>query len=125
VLREIAEALLGLGGELAGRGKDERARRAARAVEEALHDREQEGGGLAAPRHRAGEQVAAAAGRRDRLPLDRRGLLVSEFTDAAQDPRVQFEAVECHGEIKPGARRWTSFARAARRCGKVGLLPIS
>ena len=62
---ELVRVLLDLRGELARGREDERAGDAALLADQAVQDREQERGGLAAARHRAGEHVAALDGGRD------------------------------------------------------------
>src|SRR6185436_4178848 len=96
VHRELLEVLMDLSGQLASRGQDERAGDAARLVEQPLEDREDERGGLPASRHRAGEQVPAFRGRRDRLLLDRRGPGEAELFDAFQEVGVERESRERH-----------------------------
>ena len=46
---------------------------AALLLDQVMEDRQEEGGGLAASGHRAGEDVAGLERRRDRVGLDRRG----------------------------------------------------
>ena len=106
--------------ELAGGREHERRRAAAAAVRgtprpstgrpasrscvhaagEALEDRQGEGGGLAGPGRRLGQQVAALEQRRDRGQLDGRGLLVAERGERAQQPRVEAEGGEA---CRPGS----------------------
>ena len=59
-----------------------------------LEDRQREGGGLAGAGGGLAEQVAALDQRRDRLLLDRRGLLVAERGQRLQQLRPQAEVVE-------------------------------
>jgi hypothetical protein len=75
--------LVDLRRQLARRREHQRARGSARPVHQPVQDREQEGGGLAAAGHRAGEQVAALHGGGDRLFLDGRGTGEAERPGAA------------------------------------------
>jgi hypothetical protein len=83
VLGECFQVLPDLRRQLARRRQHQRTRRAARLSSEPLEDGQQEGGGLAAPRHRAGQHVAALEGGRDRVLLDRRGPGEAELPQAA------------------------------------------
>jgi hypothetical protein len=71
VLAEVAEVLLDLGRELAGGFEDQDAGAALLAGHEAVHDGEEEGGGLAGAGLGAAEHVAAAGDDGNGLLLDR------------------------------------------------------
>ena len=99
----VADALLDLERELAGRGEDEgaddaRAGGRARRVE-ALEHRQHEGGRLAGAGLGAGEHVAAGEHERDRLGLDGGGLGVALPRDGAKELGRQPEVIEGHGEM--------------------------
>ena len=89
----LVERLGDLHRQLAGRDQDERRRAAFAGLpdRDALEGRQREGGGLAGPGRRLGEEVAAGEQRRDGLALDRRRLLVAEAGDRRQQPRVELE----------------------------------
>ena len=70
VHRELAQVLLDLSGELAGGGQDEGARHAATLGHEPVEDGQQERRRLAAPRHGAGQHVAALRGAGEAHLLD-------------------------------------------------------
>src|SRR5204862_202439 len=86
---EIADVLLDLRGQLARRREHERARRPQGAAEEALQDGKGEGGGLAAARHRARDEVTALQHGRDRLLLDGGGLFEPEVPQGAEKARIE------------------------------------
>ena len=71
VHREVVQVLENLRRQLARRRQHERARRAARLVDQPVQDRQQERRGLAAAGHRAGEHVAPRERRRNGVGLDR------------------------------------------------------
>ncbi|MNT48422.1 hypothetical protein D3C72_1852030 [compost metagenome] len=101
VLAVAAQAVMHLGGELAGRGEDQRAR-PARAVDrlragaQVLQQRQAEGGGLAGTGLRAGQQVAAFQRQRDRLLLDRGGVFVALLGQRAQQERGKAQGFKRH-----------------------------
>ena len=89
--------LLDLQRELAGRGEDQHARRAARAgggLRQARERRPQEGGGLAAAGLGRHQQVVAFEEHRDRGFLDRRGLVVAELLQRLERGGRQAEREE-------------------------------
>ena len=94
--RQLLEVRQDLGGQFARRRQHQRARRAPRLGHHAVEDGQQERGGLAAARHRAGQHVLAGGGRRDRLVLDRRRALEAQFLDAAQEVGMERELGEWH-----------------------------
>ena len=106
---QLPRVLLDLRGQLAGRGQDQRARRAALLSDQAVQDREQEGGRLAAAGHGAGEHVASLHGRRDRVVLDRRRAREAHFLDAAQEIGVESELRERQGN-PPGGKNPAGFS---------------
>jgi hypothetical protein len=73
-LRERTEVLLDLGRQLTGGDEHERARPAARLLQQVLEDGQREGRGLAAAGRRAREHVAAGQAGGNRLGLHRRRL---------------------------------------------------
>jgi NAD(P)H-dependent flavin oxidoreductase YrpB (nitropropane dioxygenase family) len=85
-----------LDGELSGRHEDERHRvaRVVAAGAEALEDRQRERRGLAGAGGGLAQQVAPGEQRRDRLALDRRGLLVAELGEGALELGAQREVGE-------------------------------
>ena len=91
VAGEFDQVLIDLDRELAGRRDHESARAASRRADQALEDREDERGGLAASGHRARQDVASLHGGRNRVLLDRRGLGEPEVLDRAQKARVEGE----------------------------------
>ena len=93
---ELLEVLVDLRRELARGREDERARRAARLRHEAVEDREDERGGLAAARHRAGEEVPALHRGRDGVELDGRRTGEAHLLDAAEEVGVETERGEGH-----------------------------
>ena len=90
------EVLVDLRRQLARGREDERARRAARLRHEPVEDREDERGGLAAARHRAGEDVAAFHRGRDGVVLDGRRAREAHLLDAAEEVGVEAERGERH-----------------------------
>ncbi len=82
-LREEAEGGLDLGCELARGGEDEGRRPAVGLLEEALEDREEEGGGLAGARLGRADDVRPREDRGDCYSLDGRGGLVANRVDGA------------------------------------------
>ncbi len=111
---EFLEVRQDLGGQLARRRQDERPRRAARLVHHPVEDGQQERGGLAAAGHRAGQQVLAGGGGRDRLVLDRRRALKTQFLDAAEEVGMKRELREWHAS--------SILACAACACAILGRL---
>ena len=97
---ELTQMLLDLRRELARRGEHERARhtplRAGGLRHDALHDGQQEGGGLAASGHRAREHVAPFEGGRNGVVLNGRGAGEAEFFHAAHEGSVETECRKGH-----------------------------
>ena len=93
---EVLQVLVDLRRQLARRREHERARDAARAVDQLVQDREEERRGLAAAGHRAGEDVAPFEGGRDGGFLDRGGAGEAEFLHALEEAGVKLEATERH-----------------------------
>ena len=114
------QGLRHLDGELAGGHEDEADRCALGAVRgEHLEDRQGEGRGLAGAGGGLAEQVAPGHQRRDRLLLDRRGLLVAEAGQRLQQLRPQPEVVEGGALLVVVHRAHRSpNAPAARRRGR-------
>ena len=96
VHRELLEVLVDLRRELPRGREDERARGAARLAHEAVQDRQEERGGLAAAGHRAGEHVAARHRGRDGVALDGRGTGEAHLLDAAEEVGVETETGKSH-----------------------------
>ena len=92
MLRERVAVLDDLGRELARGREHQGAGGAARLGEQTIQDRQQEGGGLAAAGHGAGEHVAALERRRNGARLDRRRLGEAELGHGAQQLRAQAES---------------------------------
>ena len=89
VHRELAQVLLDLRRELARRREHERARDAARLPDDAVHDRQQKRGSLAASRHRAGEHVAALECGRNGVVLNRCWAREAKLFHAAHESSVE------------------------------------
>jgi hypothetical protein len=131
VHRELAGVLLDLGSQLAGRRQDESPRHATLLADQAVKDRQQEGGGLTAARHGAGEHVAPFHGGRDRVVLDGRGPRESHLFDAAQEIRMETELRERQENPPRGKKSGRfflgngGFAGEAyvRGCGRPGGRP--
>ena len=82
---EVVQVFDDLRRELARRRQDQRARRPARLRRiSCVQNRQQEGGGLAAAGHRAGEQVLSGERRRNRVGLNRRRPREAEIFQAPQ-----------------------------------------
>ena len=88
---QVAQVVQDLRRQLARRREHERARRAARLVDQPVQDGQQERGRLAAARLRGGEHVAAAERVRNGLSLDRRGPDESKLLDGAEEAGVKSE----------------------------------
>ena len=89
--------LVDLRGQLAGRRHDQRAGGAAGQGRQALQDRQQERGGLAAAGHGAREHVAAGQAGGNRVALDGGGRLEAQRRDAAEQVGVKSEIRKRHG----------------------------
>src|SRR5687768_4238727 len=98
--RELAEVFLDLRGELARRREHERPRRSAARAHQAMQDRKEKRDRLAAPRHRAGEQVVAEHRGRDRLALNRGGTREAEVLHSTKEIGVQTERCESHQVLR-------------------------
>ncbi len=115
---ELPRVLVDLGGQLARRRDDQDAREPARLPDETVEDREDEGGRLAASRHRAGEEVLAGEGGGDRVVLDRGGPREAQLLDAAEEVGVETEGREGHSEFtfrRPVAARTAHLLTDPRR----------
>lgn len=93
-LREEPDLGLDLGGQLAGRRDDQGAGPGAALVEELVQEGQREGRGLAGTGLGQAQDVGALQRRRNRLGLDRPGLLEPGRADAALQVRVELETVE-------------------------------
>ena len=109
---ELVGVLVDLRGELARGREDERPRDAALLAHEAVEDRQEEGGGLAAAGHGAGEHVAPLQRGRNRVLLDRRGPGEAHLLDAAQEIGMESETGKRHGDC-------VFFPRKLRRRGAL------
>ena len=97
VHREVVEIFENLRRELTCRREHERTRHAARAIQQLVEDGKEKRGGLAAARHRAGEEIAALERRRDRVGLNGRRPREPEIFEATEQTGMQFEMAERHG----------------------------
>ena len=93
------EVLEDLRRQLARRRQHQRARRAARPVDQLVQDRQQERGGLAAAGHGAGEHVAPLQRRRDGVGLDGRRPGEAELLEALEQIGMELEGAEWHRRI--------------------------
>ena len=91
VYGDLLELLDDLRRELTRRRHDQGARRAARPLEQLVKNGQEERGGLAASRHRAGEHVATFYRGGNRVDLNRSGSGEAELFDAAEQVAVQLE----------------------------------
>ena len=96
---EVVEVLDDLRGELTRRRQHERARGAARLLDEAVQDRQQERGGLAAAGHRAREQILARHRERNRVGLNRGRTSEPEIFQAFEETGMEPETGEWHGSL--------------------------
>ena len=96
---EVVQVFDDLRRQLARRRQHERARRAARLVDQLVQDRQEERGGLAAAGHRAGEQVLPGERRRNRVGLDRGRAGETEIFQALQQAGMKSEMGEWHGSL--------------------------
>ena len=96
---EVVEVFDDLRRQLARRRQDERARRAARLVDQPMEDRQQERGGLAAAGHRAGEQVLAGHRERNRVSLNRRRSCETEIFEPLEQAGMKSEFGKWHGSL--------------------------
>jgi hypothetical protein len=62
-----------------------------------VKDRKKKGGGLAAARHRAGEEIAALERGRDGVSLNRRRPREPEIFEASEQTWMELEMAERHG----------------------------
>jgi len=95
--RQLLTMLVDLRRQLARGREHESACPPARLADQAIQDRQQEGGGLAAAGHRAGEDVAPPTGRGDGVLLDGRGNDEAQRVDCTQELGVKVERRERHG----------------------------
>ena len=96
---EVVEVLEDLRRQLARRREHQRARRAARLVDQLVQDRQQERRRLAAAGHRAGEHVAPVERRRDGVGLDGRRARETEVLEAFEQVGMKLEVAERHGVL--------------------------
>ena len=94
--RELVQVLKDLRGQFTRRRDDQRARGAARLVQQPVQNGQQERGGFAAAGHGAGNQVAPLERRRNRVRLDGRGTREAEVFDTGEETRVELECTEWH-----------------------------
>ena len=100
------ELFLDLRSQFAGWCQDQGSGCAARFVQQALQDRQHEGGGFAATRHGATEHIAALECRWDGLRLNWGRVLVAHFGNGAEEFRVEQEIGKRHAD--------QSFQRSTR-----------
>ncbi len=98
VLAVVLEVLGHLGGQLAGRAQDQRARhpRPGPALGQHGDHRQHETGGLAGAGLGDAEHVAAFQRVGDRLRLDRRRVGIASFRDGFEHARIELEISELH-----------------------------
>ena len=89
---EIVHVLEDLGGEFTRGAQHEGAGGAALGGEQPVQDGEDEGGGLAAAGHGAGQKIATLEGRRDGIGLDRCGAGKPEFLDALEEAGMEVQS---------------------------------
>ena len=88
--------------QLAGGGEDQHPGGASPTtgkVQQMLHGRQQEGGGLARARGGGGQNIETVHGHRDHLLLYGGGANKAHLGDAAEQGRIKIEGVEGHGVI--------------------------
>ena len=93
---ERVQVLVDLGGQLAGGGEHEGPRGPARLVGQPLEDGQDEGRGLAASRHGAGQEVLTGEGRGHGFLLDGGGAGEAELADSPEQFVVEAEAGKRH-----------------------------
>ena len=93
---ESVELFDDLRGELTRWREDERARFSARASEKLVENRKKKRGGLAASRHRAGENVAAFERRRNCVGLNWSGADEAEVLEPFEEIAVELKCAESH-----------------------------
>ena len=99
-LAVLVDGLADLDGELTGGHQHERHRGGRRVLVEPLQDGQRERGGLAGAGRGLSEQVVAVDQRRDRLALDRRGLLVAEGVQRTEQLGPQPQVGEGRGPLR-------------------------
>ena len=128
-LGERRHVLDDLGRQLAGGSEDQGPGGAARLLLQAMEDRQQEGRGLAAARHGAGEDVLAHHGGGDGVLLNGGRLFEAEGLNAAEKVGVEAKIREVAQASQSFRARATAYGRDAtimfRRKGKgAGTLPV-
>ncbi len=128
VLAVAAQAVMHLGGELTGRGEDQRAR-LARAVDrlrgggQVLQHRQAERSGLAGTGLGAGQQVVAFEHQRDGFALDRGRGFVTLFGERAQQEGRKAQGFKRHGFSPEIPAHATS--RPTKAGGRLGAFPCN
>jgi len=107
VQRETIELFENLRRQLARGREDERARRAARAREQVVQDRQQKRRGLAAAGHGAGEHIAPVDSGRNRVGLNWRRPSEAELFHALDEAGMELERTEGHESLD-----WSSYVAA-------------
>ena len=102
--RQLVQIFQDLRRELARRCEHQRARRPTRLVDQPVENRQQEGGSLAAPRHRAREHVPALERGRDGLRLNGRRTDEAKLLDAFEETGMELETAERHGRSEVRGR---------------------
>ena len=95
--REAVEIVQNLRRELTRRRQDQRTRRAPRLVDEMMHDRQQEGGRLAAAGLRGGDDVTPLQRRWDGFRLNGSRPDVPEILDGLGQRGMELQLSEWHG----------------------------
>ena len=115
---QLPEVRVDLGGELAGRGEDERPRGAPRLAHQAVQDRQAERRRLAAAGGGAGEDVPALHRGRDRLLLDGGRAREAELADARAGAAGR-------GRTRRRARSGPGAQRAGLAVGRAAQLRVA
>ena len=116
-----ADGRMGLLGQFARGGQDERAHVAARAGQQPLQQRQHEGGGLAGAGLGQAHHVAPLRDQRDRLLLDRRRHAVAQGLDPCRDARIKIKCLEIHDcSLSTGGAPRHTARHAKKPGGKPG-----
>src|SRR5213075_2702521 len=81
-------------GQLPRRRQHERARRTSRPAHQQVKNRQEKCGGFAAPRHRAGEQIASLERGRNRFSLYRRRTREAEIFESPEEVGMKLEVTK-------------------------------
>ncbi len=110
---EVLEVVQNLRRQLARRRQDERARDAARLVDQVMRDRQEERAGLAASGHGAGEEITPFERERNARFLNRRRPNEAELLDSLEQTRMKLERGKRQGD--PFVERGEGVRAAAGR----------